>query len=164
MNSSSDLELHHGRCKPNWDAAELSSSTSTRQQEEWGIAAGWEAEANECERKANRRGLSLKHQLYKHYLINILRFLSICLCLSLVRTKREVSNNIPCQQYLLLALTLDNAFPVDPSSTGRGTPQLGEHRPWPTYLICSSTALKRHFLHILPMVFWDAAWLNKGRY
>ena len=37
--------------------------------------------------------------------------------------KGDVSSNIHCEQYLLLDLTLDNALPVNPSSTGGGTPE-----------------------------------------
>lgn len=66
-------------------------------------------------------GLGTKHQLYKHHLTIILCFLNICLCLSLVQMKGEVPNNAHCHWYLLLDLPLDNALPVDPSSTGRGT-------------------------------------------
>jgi len=78
-NSSSDLEPHCGRLKNNGDAAKLSSTTSDRQPQQRGAAAGWEAGADECDGNANRQGLGRKHQLYKQHLINILHFLNIFL-------------------------------------------------------------------------------------
>lgn len=56
---------------------------------------------------------------------------------------------------------LNNALPVGTDSRG-GADRVLWAQPRALYLICPSTALERHLLHVLAVVLRDAAGPNEG--